>query len=65
MLQYDKDWVKAAASAQGGNCVEVRLDGAGVHVRNSRMPDGNVLTFTPDEWRAFTAGVRDEEFDLS
>jgi hypothetical protein len=24
-----------------------------------------VLIFTPDEWRAFTAGVQDGEFDLN
>jgi hypothetical protein len=25
---------------------------------------GPVLTFTPQEWRAFIGGVRDGEFDL-
>ncbi|MGW4405043.1 DUF397 domain-containing protein [Nonomuraea sp. NPDC004702] len=28
------------------------------------MEDGPVLVFTPSEWAAFTAGVRDGEFDL-
>jgi Domain of unknown function (DUF397) len=30
----------------------------------SSKPDGPALIFTPDEWRAFTAGVNDGEFDL-
>jgi hypothetical protein len=36
-----------------------------IAMRDSRHPDGPVLIFTPDEWRAFTAGVRDGEFDLA
>jgi hypothetical protein len=33
-------------------------------MRDSKDPDGPVLTFTPDEWNAFTLGVQDGEFDL-
>jgi hypothetical protein len=36
-----------------------------IAMRDSRRPDGPVLIFTPDEWRAFTAGVHDGEFDLA
>lgn len=36
-----------------------------VGVRDSKDPDGAALAFTPDEWEAFTAGVRGGEFDLS
>jgi uncharacterized protein DUF397 len=35
-----------------------------IAVRDSRHPDGPALIFTPAEWEAFTAGVRDGEFDL-
>lgn len=38
-------------------CVEVALEDGLVLVRNSRHPDGPVLTFTAEEWRAFCAGV--------
>ena len=34
-------------------------------MRDGRDPDGPALIFTPEEWRAFTAGVNDGEFDLS
>lgn len=55
----------------GGNCVEVAFvpgskEGSEhvIAVRDSRNPEGPKLIFTPAEWDAFTAGVRDGEFDL-
>ncbi len=35
-----------------------------IAMRDGRNPDGPTLIFTPDEWRAFTAGVQNGEFDL-
>jgi hypothetical protein len=60
-------WRKSSFSGgNGGNCVEVARNRPGiVAVRDSKDPDGPKLTFTPDEWRAFSAGVRGGEFDLS
>jgi Domain of unknown function (DUF397) len=54
-------WVKSSYSGgQGGNCVEVAvLPGGGRAVRDSKNPHQPALTFTPAEWRAFTAGIRD------
>jgi Domain of unknown function (DUF397) len=60
-------WRKSSRSAgNGGDCVEVarNLPGA-VAVRDSKDPDGPKLTFTPDEWVAFTAGIKTGEFDLA
>ena len=60
-------WRKASYSgSSGGGCVEVTqaLDAA-VAVRDSKDPDGPRLLFVPDEWRAFVAGVKAGEFDLS
>jgi hypothetical protein len=58
------NWEKASYSNAGGNCVEVgKLPDGGRAVRDSKDPDGPVLRFTPAEWAAFTAGVRDGEFD--
>ena len=59
-------WRKASYSnGSGGNCVEVAdLPGGGRAVRDSKLGDtGPVLRFTPAEWQAFVAGVRDGEFD--
>jgi len=36
-----------------------------IAMRDGSNPDGPTLIFTPEEWRAFTAGVMDGEFDLS
>lgn len=46
-----------------GNCVEVFVSTAGALVRDSKKP-GDSLWFTPGEWTAFLAGVRNSEFDL-
>lgn len=56
-------WRKSSQSSQG-NCVEVSQGHAlGVLVRNSRDPEGSILSFTPSEWRAFVEGVKLGEFD--
>jgi hypothetical protein len=60
------EWCKSSySSGNGGQCVEVARNLPGVvGVRDSKDRRGPVLIFTPDEWRLFTAGVRDGEFDL-
>jgi hypothetical protein len=35
-----------------------------ITLRDGSDPDGPTLVFTPAEWEAFVAGVRDGEFDL-
>ena len=60
------EWRKSSYSGgNGGACVEVarNLPGA-VAVRDSKDPDGPKLAFGPDEWAAFTAGVKAGQFDL-
>ena len=47
-----------------GNCVEVgQLPGGAVAVRDTKDREQS-LVFTPDEWTAFVAGVKNGEFDL-
>ncbi|MGW5227899.1 DUF397 domain-containing protein [Nocardia niigatensis] len=55
---------KSSKSGNGPDCVEVAFlaDGA-VAVRHSKAKDGHVLVYTPGEWDAFTAGVRNGEFE--
>lgn len=59
------EWRKASySSVNGGNCVEVAGNLPGiVAVRDSKDPAGPVLGFSPQEWAAFTGGVRAGEFD--
>jgi hypothetical protein len=65
------EWRGSPGSDSDGACVEVAVvpgskEGSDhvIAVRDSRKPDGPALIFTPAEWDAFTAGVRDGEFDL-
>jgi len=53
-------WRKASASGTS-NCVEVAAAGA-VQVRDSKDPDGPVLTFTHTEWEAFLGRLHGGEF---
>ncbi|NUP24999.1 MAG: DUF397 domain-containing protein [Streptomyces sp.] len=59
-------WRKSTFCNGASACVEVApLADGKVALRDSKEQDGPVLVFTPEEWQAFTAGVRDGEFDLS
>jgi hypothetical protein len=50
-------WFKSSYSSdQGGNCVEVAAHPAAVHVRDSKVTDGPVLTVEPAAWSAFVHG---------
>ncbi len=59
-------WQKSSYSgSNGGQCVEVARNLPGVvAVRDSKDPDGPRLVFTAGEWRAFSDGVRQGEFNL-
>ena len=69
--------MKSSLSFSHGNCVDVvryapselestreRYPAGTVVVTHSTAPDGLRLLFTPDEWEAFIAGVKNGEFDL-
>ena len=56
------NWKKSTYSGNG-NCVEVAKPPAAVAVRDSKDPNGPALSFTPDAWTAFIAGVNDGTFE--
>ncbi len=59
-------WRKSRFCNGASACVEVApLADGNVALRDSKEQDGPVLVFTPEEWAAFTAGVREGEFDLA
>lgn len=58
------EWRKSARSGSQSNCVMVRHNPTHVQVKDSKNPEGPVLTFTRGEWLAFIGGARDGEFDL-
>lgn len=57
-------WFTSSFCGQTGDCVEVRVRGGEIAVRDSKDPGGPVLKFTPAEWLAFLAGARVGEFDV-
>jgi hypothetical protein len=51
-------WRKSSSSADTANCVEVAETPSGRAVRDSKDPDGPMLSYTIESWRDFIADVR-------
>lgn len=51
-------WRKASRSAGNGECVEVAAAGGTVAIRDSKNPEGVVLTCSPAMFRAFLDATR-------
>ena len=52
-------WRKSTYSnGSGGNCVEVANLPNGRAVRDSKHPQGPILVFATDQWRAFVQGIK-------
>ena len=62
-LPVEARWHKSTFSAAQG-CVEIAVAPGVVGVRDTKDREGPVLRFSPEEWGAFGAGVRNGEFDL-
>lgn len=59
-------WRKSLRCNGASACVEfTELGDGNVAIRDSKQQDSPVLVFTAEEWQAFTAGVREGEFDLA
>jgi hypothetical protein len=59
----DPKWIKSSRSFANGNCVEIAaLPDGMIGIRDSKNPEGPILRFAPDEWKAFIGGVRRREF---
>ncbi|MET9591671.1 DUF397 domain-containing protein [Streptomyces sp. NPDC006516] len=57
-LEIAYAWHKSSYSgSEGGNCVEVASHPAAVHIRDSKVTDGPVLTVPPAAWAAFVASA--------
>ncbi|MFZ3473028.1 DUF397 domain-containing protein [Streptomyces sp. 4.24] len=53
-LEVAYHWRKSSYSTdEGGNCVEVAAHTAAVHIRDSKVTEGPVLTVAPAAWAAF------------
>ncbi|MDI3408435.1 DUF397 domain-containing protein [Streptomyces cavernicola] len=53
-LEVAYDWRKSSYSAShGAECVEIATHPTAIHIRDSKNPDGPVLTVSPETWTAF------------
>lgn len=62
-MKVNSAWRKPSRSGPAGNCVRVRRDGDMIEVGDDKDPTGQPLRFTVAEWVAFTAAVKDNEFE--
>ncbi len=56
-------WRKAQRSVGNGACVEVAPIGTGCAVRDSKDPDGPILTWTAQAWQEFVGRAKSGWFD--
>jgi len=54
----DTRWVRSSRSLANGNCPEAAARGGRIAVRDSRDPDGPVLTFGGSTWGRFADALR-------
>ncbi|MFI5552561.1 DUF397 domain-containing protein [Streptomyces sp. NPDC051738] len=53
-LEVTYAWRKSSYSSdEGGDCVEVATHPSAVHVRDSKNPDGPILTVSTATWSTF------------
>jgi hypothetical protein len=63
MSQLDEIWRKSVRSMDNGNCVELRVVGDHVQIRDSKNP-GSYLTFERAQFSKFLAAVINREYDI-
>jgi hypothetical protein len=55
-------WRKASFCASG-ECVEVTQRNGMIVLRDSKQPNGSVISYTREEWLSFVLGIKAGEFD--
>ncbi len=56
-------WRKSTRSALDRDCVEVATARDAVHLRDSKHPQGPVITMAPAAFTSFLSDVKNGEFD--
>jgi predicted secreted Zn-dependent protease len=54
---------RTALRCNGGSCVQVAATEQGILLGSTRQPAGPVLSYTPDKWHEFIAGIKRGDFD--
>ncbi len=59
-MSRSDQWVKSSrSSGNGGACVELRATPSRILVRDSKDPNGGVLSFSRTAWRKFIDDVKE------
>lgn len=58
-------WRKSSHSGGGNDCVEVAFIGMSPMLRDSKDPDGGVISLSASEWRSLLDRIGAGELDLS
>jgi hypothetical protein len=54
-------WRKSTRSGSGAQCVELDLRPTTAALRDSKNPDGPILTFSAPAWHRFLAAAKNDE----
>ncbi|MBT2440917.1 DUF397 domain-containing protein [Streptomyces sp. ISL-36] len=57
-MSTDLDWFKSSYSGGEGECIEVALTPATIHVRDSKNPALPSITLSPAPWAEFVRRLR-------
>ncbi|GAA3598670.1 DUF397 domain-containing protein [Kineosporia mesophila] len=63
-MMGDTEWIKASASQASGDCVEMRRHDGLIQVRDSKDPDGPILSFPRSPMAAWLDAAGNGEFDV-
>jgi hypothetical protein len=50
---------RKSSYSESGNCVEVGVHRESVLIRDSKCPNGGIISVSPEAWEKFINGVRD------
>jgi Domain of unknown function (DUF397) len=64
-MPLSRDWATSSYStSNGGNCVQALDTGHAVQVRDSKNPDGPVLTFPRAQWASFITEIKNGQHEI-